>query len=157
MRFTAVWQDKMNTPTETTSIRILLAGQRDQPCQLFRAAFEATPDMRVVAQVKHGKDLLKYLARIDLDVVLADVQTPHMQGQDTASWVAEVNPRVATAVFALCADNVTVFLAARFGAAHELITGIGMTRALEIIRAIAQEQKRRDVKTHGWSDPDRTR
>jgi two-component system response regulator DesR len=73
-------------------IRVLLADDQAMIRGAFAALIGLEPDMRVVAQVGSGEEVVRAALRSTPDVALLDVQMPGLDGLSAASSLAEQLP-----------------------------------------------------------------
>lgn len=61
-------------------IRVLIADDNREFCELLREAVRAEEGLEVSGVVHHGMDLLEFLAQTAVDVVVLDIIMPHLDG-----------------------------------------------------------------------------
>lgn len=95
----------------------------DDPIVLksLRRYFDATEDIRVIGEAADGADALAQLEDICVDVVLADIHMPNMDGVNLLRNLQErPNPPAFVAITALDSDNTMLQVLASGGAGYIL-------------------------------------
>lgn len=85
----------------------------------FREYFAATDDLQVVATARNGKEALSKLDVVDVDVVLADIYMPEMDGVTLLSAInSREHPPLFVAMTGLDSDRIMVKVVARGGVGY---------------------------------------
>jgi DNA-binding NarL/FixJ family response regulator len=94
-------------------------------------------DMDVVGEAATGKEVLELAAEFKPDVVLMDIQMPHVNGIEATRRLVEVNPDVGVVVLTMFEDDDSVFSAMRAGARGYVLKGAPPSEILKVLRAVA--------------------
>jgi two-component system, NarL family, response regulator DesR len=81
-------------PGETRPIRILLADDQALIREALAALLSFEPDMKVVAQVGRGDEVVRAAAEHQVDVALLDIEMPGMDGLAAAGQLHQAQPDV---------------------------------------------------------------
>jgi two-component system, response regulator, stage 0 sporulation protein A len=73
------------------SIRLGIADDNQDFCQLLQDYFMMKPGIEVVATAHNGLDIIKILPQVDMDVLLLDMIMPQMDGLGVLQWLKEHN------------------------------------------------------------------
>jgi len=68
-----------------TAIRVLIAEDQGMVLGALAALLEIEPDIEVVARARDGREALALAGRTNPDVVLTDIEMPHMTGLELAA------------------------------------------------------------------------
>jgi two-component system response regulator (stage 0 sporulation protein A) len=75
------------------SIRVGIAEDNREFCQLLQEYFSTKPEIEIVATANNGLDTIKILPQIVMDVLLLDMIMPQMDGLGVLHWLKE-NPQI---------------------------------------------------------------
>jgi two-component system, NarL family, response regulator DesR len=82
----------MNTPAEKLPIRVVIAEDQAMVLGALAALLEMEGDMRVVAQLRNGRDALQAVLTQRPDVVITDIEMPEMTGIELAAQLKGRSP-----------------------------------------------------------------
>ncbi len=80
------------------SIRVALAEDQTMVLGALAALLELEPDISVVAQSANGRDALAAVTRLAPDVLVTDIEMPHMTGLELAATLRETHPSTRTII-----------------------------------------------------------
>ncbi|MFJ9590082.1 response regulator [Streptomyces acidicola] len=120
------------------TVSILLADDQDMVRTSMRIMIDVEPDLEVVGEAADGRRAVELAARLRPDVVVMDIQMPHMDGVDATRQIT--NRSDAPAVLALTTFDLDEYLfgVLRSGAAGFVLKHDPATTLLEGIRAVAR-------------------
>ena len=119
---------------------IVLADDHPLVRQGLRAVFDATDDLRVLAEAADGATAVRLCVEHRPDVVLMDLQMPGLHGIDATARVRQAAPGTAVLVLTMFDDDDTVFAAVAAGAAGYLLKGSDGADIVAAVRAAAAGQ-----------------
>ena len=73
-------------------IRIMLVEDSMTTMELLIGLFSGLDDIQVVATAKHGQEAIELLPRLNIDLVLMDINMPILNGYQAASWIMQNHP-----------------------------------------------------------------
>jgi two-component system response regulator DesR len=80
------------------SIRVALAEDQTMVLGALAALLDLEPDISVVAQSANGRDALAAVTRLTPDVLVTDIEMPHMTGLELAASLRESHPNTRTII-----------------------------------------------------------
>ena len=80
------------------SIRVALAEDQTMVLGALAALLDLEPDISVVAQSANGRDALAAVTRLAPDVLVTDIEMPHMTGLELAATLRETHPSTRTII-----------------------------------------------------------
>ena len=118
-------------------VRVLIAD--DHP--IFRdglaTLLEPHPDIEVVARAADGVEVVALAAEHRPDVIVMDIQMPHVNGIEATRRVLAEQPGVGVLVFTMGEDDGTLLSAMRAGARGYLVKGAAQDEVVRAITAVA--------------------
>ena len=105
----------------TAQMKVLLVDDDPRVLSSFRQYFATTKDIRVVAEAHNGVEALTVLDNVPLDIILADIHMPEMDGVTLLSEVQRrTDPPPFGAITALDSDETMLRVLAGGGAGYVL-------------------------------------
>jgi DNA-binding NarL/FixJ family response regulator len=119
-----------------TPIRILIAD--DHPMFRFglRALLATETDLEVVGEATHGQEAVTLAASLKPDLVLMDINLPHLNGIEATRQILQQNPGIGILIITMFEDD-TIFAALQAGARGYILKGAEGEETLRAIRAAA--------------------
>jgi len=87
------------------SIRIILADDHKMMRDGLRVLIENHADMEVIAQADNGRDAVRLARKLNPDVVIMDINMPHLNGMDAAQQVVEESPETRVLALSMHSDK----------------------------------------------------
>jgi DNA-binding NarL/FixJ family response regulator len=103
----------------------------------LRMVVESEPDMTVVAEATNGEEAVQAAQQANPDVILLDIQMPHVDGIEAARRILASDTKTRVLVLTTYDHDDNVYAALRAGASGFLVKDAPPERLLEAIRAIA--------------------
>ena len=130
----------MATPTERSTIRVLLADDQALLRAGFRVLIESADDLEVVGEATTGREALVRVRAGGVDVVLMDIRMPEMDGLAATRAIIADPALAGVKVLVLTTFELDeyVFQALRSGASGFLGKGVGPDELLDAIRLVAR-------------------
>ena len=118
-------------------VRVLIAD--DHP--IFRdglaTLLEPHPGIEVVARAADGAEAVALAAEHRPDVIVMDIQMPHVNGIEATRQVLAAQPSVGVLVFTMGEDDGTLLSAMRAGARGYLVKGAAQDEVVRAITSVA--------------------
>ncbi|HMR63139.1 MAG TPA: response regulator transcription factor [Anaerolineae bacterium] len=106
--------------------------------QGLRRVLEAQEDIEVIMEVADGEEALRLAKQLSPDVVLMDINLPHMNGLQVTRELKQVAPNVAVIMLTAYHDDEQIFHSIRAGAAAYFPKDVTPRRLVEAIRQVGQ-------------------
>ncbi len=120
------------------TLRILVA--EDHP--LFRkgmiSLLSSVPEFEVVGEAATGEEAVARAAQLQPDVVLMDLQMPHVNGIEATRRIVQESPSVRVLVVTLFEDDDSVFMALKAGARGYVLKDADEEEMVLSIRAVGK-------------------
>jgi DNA-binding NarL/FixJ family response regulator len=97
----------------------------------------ALDGVEVVGTASDGREALHVVAETQPDVVVMDIQMPHLDGIEATRFIAGKHPGVRVVMLTMNEDDDTVLSAIRAGASGYLLKGSGAEEVHNAVRAAA--------------------
>jgi DNA-binding NarL/FixJ family response regulator len=117
-------------------IRILLAEDQTLMRQGLKTLLELEPEMRVIAEAEDGKAATKMALELRPDIVLMDVQMPHMNGVEASSAICRAWPQAKIIILTTFDRDDYVFQGVKAGAMGYLLKDLPSEKLFETIRRV---------------------
>jgi DNA-binding NarL/FixJ family response regulator len=95
--------------------------------------------MDVVGEATTGEEVVERAAELQPNVILMDIQMPHVNGIEATRRILETNPDVGVVVLTMFEDDDSVFSAMRAGARGYVLKGAPPSEILKVLRVAAGE------------------
>jgi DNA-binding NarL/FixJ family response regulator len=118
-------------------IRVVLADDHQVLRDGLVALLDALPGMEVVGTAADGRDAVLVAGETEPDVVVMDIQMPHLDGIEATRRVVAARPHTAVVVLTMNEDDDTILAALRAGARGYLLKGSSAAEVQQAIRAAA--------------------
>lgn len=122
-------------------IRILIADDHAVVRAGIRQFIAGHDDLSVVGEAATGAEVLDYIRKQELDVVVLDISMPGRSGVDTLRSLKRVRPKLPVLILSGFAENLYAVNLLRAGAAGYVSKDAAATQLVAAIRAVAQGRK----------------
>lgn len=123
--------------TDATDIRVVVVDDHQIVRDGLVALLGALDGVEVVGSAADGRDALHVVADARPDVVVMDIQMPHLDGIEATRFVTGKHPDVRVVMLTMNEDDETILAALRAGASGYLLKGSGAEEVHTAIRAAA--------------------
>ena len=106
--------------------------------QGLRRVLEKEEDLEVIMEVADGEEALRIIKQLVPDVVIMDINLPHMNGLQITRELKQVVPEVAVIMLTAYHDDEQIFHSVRAGAAAYFPKEITPRRLVEAIRQVSK-------------------
>lgn len=117
-------------------IRLLLAEDHTIVREGLRALIDSSEDMEVVGEVGDGREALKKVEEIELDIVLMDIRMPGLNGIEATRQIKKHFPDVKVLILSMHPDDEYVLEALRAGASGYILKQAAHEELFTAIRAV---------------------
>ena len=121
----------------TEPVEVLLADDHAAFRAGFHAALAAVDTITIVADAVDGHEALRLAEDLQPDVVVMDLQMPHLDGIEATRRLLQTSPHIGVLVLTMFDDDESVFLAMRAGARGYLVKGAPRDEIVRAINAVA--------------------
>jgi len=137
-------------------IRVLIAEDQAMLLGALAALLSLEPDLEVVGQAKDGREALDLARSARPDVVLADIEMPHLSGLELAVELARLDPSPRVVIVTTFARAGYLRRALEAGVAGYLLKDAPVERLAEAIRRAHQGLKVIDpeLAAQAWTEAD---
>jgi DNA-binding NarL/FixJ family response regulator len=119
------------------NIRILLAEDQTLMRQGLKTLLELEPGMKVIAEAGDGEQAVKLALQHRPDIILMDVQMPHMNGVEATGKICAQWPAAKVIVLTTFERDDYVFEGVRAGALGYLLKDVAADRLCDTIRRVS--------------------
>ena len=119
------------------SIRVVVVDDHQIVRDGLVALLGALDGVEVVGSATDGREALHVVAESAPDVVVMDIQMPHLDGIEATRFIAGRHPDVRVVMLTMNEDDDTVLSAIRAGASGYLLKGSGAEEVHNAVRAAA--------------------
>jgi len=124
----------------SSKIRIVIADDHEIVRRGLRMTIQGEADMELVGEAQTGRQALEYVARLNPDVLLLDIQMPDLDGIQTARQLRSQGSLVAILVLTSYRDDAQLYAALRAGVNGYLLKDIGGDELVQAIRGALRGQ-----------------
>ena len=162
----------VGTQQPRSVVRLVIADDHYLVRNGLRGMMDREPDLEVVGEAENGLEALKLCQKLAPDLVLMDVRMPEMNGLEATRAIKEVLPTTTVLVVTTHEDPEYLFEALRVGASGYVLKDAPKRRlldairravngeaplnqelAVQLIRRLAEETKKRDEAAESLPDP----
>jgi DNA-binding NarL/FixJ family response regulator len=118
-------------------IRLVLCDDQQLVRSGFRMILESEPDFDVVGEAGDGQEVLDVTRRVRPDVVLMDVQMPHVDGLEATATLTELDRPPKVLILTTFERDDYVFTALRAGASGFLLKNAPTDQLVDAVRVVA--------------------
>jgi two-component system, NarL family, nitrate/nitrite response regulator NarL len=136
-RSAAAAHDSAAKPVGKTPIRLLLADDHPIVRQGLSACLSRYPHMTIVGEAADGREAVLKARELSPDIVLMDVDMPHMSGLTATDLLRKENPRIKVLILSMHSHSEYVLRILQSGARGYVLKA---TNADELIKAIEAVQ-----------------
>ena len=119
------------------TIRVVVADDHQIVRDGLVSLLGALDGMELVGTAADGREALHVVEEVRPDVVVMDIQMPHLDGIEATRFIAGTHPDVRIVMLTMNEDDETVMSAIRAGASGYLLKGSGAAEVLRAIEAAA--------------------
>lgn len=123
--------------TSPDGIRVVVVDDHQIVRDGLAALLGALPGIEVVGSAADGKDALHVVGETAPDVVVMDIQMPHLDGIEATRFLVGRDPGLRVLMLTMNEDDDTVLSAIRAGACGYLVKGSGADEVQNAIRTAA--------------------
>jgi two-component system response regulator DesR len=137
-------------------IRIIIAEDQGMVLGALAALLELESDMTVVAQVSDGKEALAQVTALKPDILVTDIEMPHMTGLELANAVSTRGASTKTIIVTTFARSGYLRRAMKAGAKGYLLKDARASELAEAIRRVHQGGRAIDpeLAATAWDEAD---
>jgi DNA-binding NarL/FixJ family response regulator len=122
----------------TSKTTVMLVDDHPLFRQGLRRVLEKEDDIQVIMEVADGEEALRQIKRVVPDVVIMDINLPHMNGLQVTRELKQAVPEVAVIMLTAYHDDEQIFHSVRAGAAAYFPKEITPRRLIEAIRQVGK-------------------
>jgi DNA-binding NarL/FixJ family response regulator len=122
---------------ESSDIRVVVVDDHQIVREGLASLLGALDGIEVVGTASDGRDAIHVVAEAEPDVVVMDIQMPHLDGIEATRHIAGRQPGVRVVMLTMNEGDDTVLSAIRAGASGYLLKGSGAEEVQNAIRAAA--------------------
>src|SRR5687768_16468379 len=123
------------------SLRVLLADDHAMLREELRSILEKEPTMEVVGEAADGRDALKLVDDLNVDVVVMDIGMPNLNGVDATRQIKVKHPKVGVVALSAHCDKRYVLAMLEAGACCYVLKNEAGDELLRAIKAASRGQK----------------
>ncbi|MFQ5672102.1 MAG: response regulator [Nitrospinales bacterium] len=122
-------------------IRVLIADDHSVVRHGLNQILSKTSDLVVVEEAENGNEVLEKICKIDVDVILMDIEMPGKSGLETLMQLKNSNPKLPVLILSIFPEDHYGIRLLKAGAAGYLTKTSAPEQLVEAIRAVAQGGK----------------
>ena len=122
----------------TFMIRLLIADDHQVLLDGFISIFDEIEDIEVVATAHNGKEVLNYLKKNELDVILLDINMPVLNGVETCKLVSKKYPDVRVVALSMYDQQSYFKRMMQYGAKGYLLKNENTDEIVKAIRKVME-------------------
>ena len=126
------------TPPQAGPIRLLIVDDHPIVRDGLVAIFTTQPDFEVVGTAGSGEDAIHMATETQPDVVLMDLEMPHLGGPQTIRILRDTHPQAKVVVFTAYDTDELILEAVRAGARGYLLKGAPREEIFEAVRVVSR-------------------
>lgn len=134
--------------------RILIADDHQLFNDGMKMMLNAEDDIQIVGQVFTGKDVLHAVHTLQPDLLLLDINMPHLNGLEVAEKMRESYPAVRIIMLTMYSDRKFVDDCKRLGVPGYILKNSGVDEVLNAIETVLAGQRYYDPKLTKSTAPD---
>lgn len=117
-------------------IKVALAEDHKSLIEGIEVFFECEDDMEIVGKVNNGQQLITFLERKPVDVIIMDIQMPVMDGVEATKYITKEFPEVKVIAFSMFEQDSAIEQMRKAGAKGYLPKNASLLVLLEAIRRV---------------------
>lgn len=121
---------------ECPKIQVLLADDHTLIRDALSALLNDVPDVKIAAQANNGHAVMSWLEQVPIDVVLMDVNMPHMDGIETTKQIVAQYPHVKIIGLSMSHDESTITKMMKAGVCGYLMKTTNTEELVTAIRTV---------------------
>jgi DNA-binding NarL/FixJ family response regulator len=121
-------------------IRILIADDHHLVRQGIKSLLEKEPDIVIVGEARDGLETLAYVSQLHPDVVILDINMPHLTGIEVINDIHAAGIQTAVIILSMYSDESIVKRALRNGASGYLLKNSISDDLVAAIRAVHRQE-----------------
>lgn len=122
----------------TEKIRVLIADDHTMFREGVRLLLKGTPDVEVVGEVSHGKEIIAVAEALKPHVVLMDISMPGMNGLEATELLKNRLPDIHVLVLTMHRSEEYFIEMLKLGASGYVLKASGTEQLVDAIREVAQ-------------------
>lgn len=137
-------------------IRVIIAEDQGLVLGALAALLDLEPDISVLAQARDGREALRLVLEHEPDVLLTDIEMPHLTGLELAGEVKALGLSVKTVIVTTFARSGYLRRALEVGAAGYLLKDTPASALADAVRRVHAGGRAIDpeLAAEAWSEPD---
>lgn len=117
-------------------IKLLIADDHKMLRDGIKAITSDNDEIEIVGEAANGIEVLNLLEKIDVDVVLLDINMPHMDGVETCKKIIKLYPLIHVLALTMYDEGGLISKMVKYGAKGYILKNTGKEKLIEAIRAV---------------------